>query len=67
MATRTSRLLHEAGFQADGQAVHLAVNLVIALHQADGFGLRSAFVHLRAAAQFQILDQHHHIAVRQRG
>jgi len=40
VATRTSGLLHEAGFQADGHAVHLAGDLVIAL-QADGFGLRS--------------------------
>jgi hypothetical protein len=65
VATRASGLLHEAGFQADGYAIHLAGDLVIALHQADGFGLRSAFEHLRPAAQLQILDQDDTIAVRE--
>ena len=51
---RESSLLHEAGFQGDGHAVHLAINLVIAVHQPDGFGLGSAFEHLIAAAEFQI-------------
>jgi hypothetical protein len=62
---RPSRLLHEAGFQTDGHAVHLAVNLVIAIHQADGFGLRATLDYLVAAAQFQILDQDNTIAVRE--
>ena len=30
------RLLHKAGFQTDGLAVHLAGDFVIAVHQADG-------------------------------
>lgn len=47
LSLRTSRLFHEAGFQADGHAVHLAGDLEIAVHQADGLGLRSAFEHLR--------------------
>ena len=38
---------------------------MIALHQADGFGFRSAFEHLRPAAQFQILDQDDTVAVRE--
>ena len=42
---------------------------MITIRQADGFGFRSAFKHLVAAAQFQIFDQddkiaiHEHIAV----
>ena len=59
-----SRLLHEARLLSDGDAVHLAVNLVITVHQAYGFGFRSALEHGRAA-QFQILDQHDAIAVRE--
>jgi hypothetical protein len=59
------RLLHEAGFQADGHGVHLAINLMVTIHQADGFGLRTAFEHLVAAAQFQILDQDNAITVRE--
>jgi hypothetical protein len=45
-------LLHEAGFQADGYAIHLAVNLGIANHQADGFGLRPTFECLLIPAPF---------------
>ena len=37
--TPVSRLLNEARLQSDGDSVHLAINLVIAVHQADGFGL----------------------------
>jgi hypothetical protein len=58
-------LLHEAGFQADCLAVHLAINIMVAIHEADGFGLRSTFEHLVAAAQFQILDQDDKVAVRE--
>jgi hypothetical protein len=40
---QASRLLHEAGFQADGDAVHLAGDFVVAVHQADRFALRAGF------------------------
>jgi hypothetical protein len=57
--------LYEAGFQTDGHAVHFAGNLVIAVHQADGFRFRATLEHLRASAQFQILDQDDTITIGQ--
>src|SRR6185312_13704552 len=48
---KVSRLLHEAGFQFNSHAVHLAGDLVVAVAKADGFRLRTAFEHLVAATQ----------------
>ena len=42
---RTSGLLYEAGFQADGDTVHLAGDFVITIHQPDGFGFGATFEH----------------------
>ena len=60
---RASSFLDETSLEADGHAVHPAVNFVIAIHQANRFGFRSAFEHLVPTAQFQILDQDDTIAV----
>lgn len=40
------RLLNEAGFEADGDAIDFAGDLVVAVFEADGFGLGAAFEHL---------------------
>jgi hypothetical protein len=48
--------LHETRFQADGDAVHFARDLVVAIDEAYAFGFRSAFEDLVAAAEFQVLD-----------
>jgi hypothetical protein len=61
MAAERLNQVFLASFQADGHAVHLAVNLLVNIHQADGLGLRVE--HLRSTAQFQILDQDDTIAV----
>ena len=57
-----SGLLHEAGFQSNGDAVHFAGNFVVAVAQADGLGLGAALEHLRAA-ELQVFDQDDAIAV----
>lgn len=57
-----SGLLHEAGFQADSDSVHLAGNLMVAIDEPDRLRLRAAFEHFRAA-KLQILDQDHTITV----
>jgi len=36
-----SDLLHVASLERDRQAVHPAVDLMVALHQTDGFGFRA--------------------------
>lgn len=56
------RLLHEASLQADGDAIHLARDFVVAVAEADGPGLRTAFQHL-CAAELQVFDEDDAVAV----
>jgi hypothetical protein len=59
-----SRLLHEAGFQADGDTIHFAGDFVIAIAQTNGLGFRAALEDLRTA-ELQIFDEDDAVAIRE--
>ena len=61
-----SGFFHKTGFQSDGDTIHFAGDFVIAVLEADGFGFRAAFEHL-GAAQLQVLDENHTVAIGQHG
>lgn len=56
-------LLHELSFQSDGKPIHLAIDLVITIHEANAFGLHAAFEDFGGALQLQVFDHCHDVAV----
>lgn len=50
-------------FEGDGEAVHLAIDLVVAVDEADAFGLHAAFEDFGGALQLQVCDHGHDVAV----
>src|ERR1035437_2139338 len=58
-----SHFLQESGFEHEAAGVHLAIHLVVTADETDAFDLGAHLEGDRRAFYFQILDQHHCVAV----